>query len=48
MMLSLMSPNRKTDPCYAIVLSGGYADDNDGGEVIDYTGMGQQRSGHQV
>ena len=28
-------------PCYAIVASGGYKDDKDEGEVLDYTGEGQ-------
>lgn len=41
--VNLMSPllmSRKDKPAYAIVASGGYKDDKDEGEVLDYTGEG--------
>jgi SAD/SRA domain len=35
-------------PAFAICMSGGYVDDVDTGEVIEYTGMGGQSGKHQV
>ena len=39
---------RQLNPCFAIVLSGGYKDDEDAGAEILYTGMGGQKDGRQV
>jgi hypothetical protein len=36
------------DDVYAIVMSGEYKDDQDHGSSFTYTGMGQQKGGHQV
>ena len=36
------------NPCFAIVLSGGYKDDEDAGAKILYTGQGGQKDGRQV
>ncbi|KAL6763853.1 SAD/SRA domain-containing protein [Haematococcus lacustris] len=48
MMTGILTSKDATRGALAVVLSGGYADNDDQGSSVWYTGSGGQKAGHQV
>lgn len=44
----MLCSKQHSDGATAIILGGGYADDEDGGETFTYTGAGGQKNKRQV